>query len=377
MCLIAVTQTLEYLHGLLDAGFAHKNRLEATLKGGILLDVFAILVESGRPDGLQFPSGERRLDDAGRVDRTLCGSGTDKCVHLVNEQDDVSPLTNLLHDLLESILELTPVLATRHERSEVQSVKLLVLDRFRHLVGSDELCQALRNGGLAHSRLTYEYGIVLGAPGQDLHDALDLLRAADHRVELSIRCLTRQIASELIQNGSVATTAAFVAPLFRLLAVMTREKLYDCGANLLKIGTEIEKHLRSNTLALTDEAEQDMLRAYVVVPQLQSLAKRELEHLLRARSEGDVASRHECSSADKLLDLGMDILERDIERLERLGGDTVLLADQTEQEMLGSDVVLIKQPRLFLGVHDNPAGLLGEAFEHLCSTSRFQENQRS
>jgi hypothetical protein len=57
-------------------------------------------------------------------------------------------------------------------------------------------------------------------------------------------------------------------------------------------------------------------------------------------------------------------LERDAERLERLRGDALTLVDQTEQDVLGADVVVVEQSCLFLGQHDDPASSVCEAFEH-------------
>ena len=88
-----------------------------------------------------------------------------------------------------------------------------------------------------------------------------------------------------------------------LLAVVAGEQLDDRGAHLLEVGAQVEQHLRGNALALADEAEQDVLGADVVVAELQRLAQRELEHLLRARRERDVPGRHERAAADELLDL--------------------------------------------------------------------------
>ncbi len=39
--------------------------------------------------------------------------------------------------------------------------------------------------------------------------------------------------------------------------------------------------------------------------------------------------------------------------------------DQPEQDVLGTDVVVIEKPRLFLGKDDHPAGPVCESFEHL------------
>ena len=60
--------------------------------------------------------------------------------------------------------------------------------------------------------------------------------------------------------------------------------------------------------------------------------------------------------ADDLLDLAAHGLERDAERLERLGGDAFALVDQPEQDVLGADVVVVEQARFFLRQAPRPGG---------------------
>jgi hypothetical protein len=50
------------------------------------------------------------------------------------------------------------------------------------------------------------------------------------------------------------------------------------------------------------------------------------------------------------------LVERDTERLEHAGGDALALTDQTEQQMLGPDVVVIQPPRLVDGQLDHLLG---------------------
>ena len=88
--LVAVAQAPEDLDRLLDASARHLDRLEAALEGGVLLDVLAVLVQRGGADGLQLTAGQRRLEDAGRVDRAFGGARADEGVQLVDEQDDVA-----------------------------------------------------------------------------------------------------------------------------------------------------------------------------------------------------------------------------------------------------------------------------------------------
>src|SRR5438552_17352139 len=112
MGLVAVAQPAQDLNGVLDRGLVHLDLLEAALEGGVALEVLAVLVERRRADRLQLAAGERRLEDRGGVDRALGGARTDEVVQLVDEQADVAALADLLHDLLQPLLELAAVLRT-------------------------------------------------------------------------------------------------------------------------------------------------------------------------------------------------------------------------------------------------------------------------
>jgi hypothetical protein len=82
-------------------------------------------------------------------------------VELVDEQDDVAPLLDLLHHLLEALLELAAVLRARDERSEVERVDLLPLQELRHLACGDPLCEPFDDGRLADARLADQNRVVL------------------------------------------------------------------------------------------------------------------------------------------------------------------------------------------------------------------------
>ena len=151
----------------------------------------------------------------------------------------------------------------------------------------------------------------------------------------------------------------------RLLALVAREQLDDLLADAVEVGAELHQDLGGDALALADQAEQDVLGADVVVAELQRLAQRQLQHLLRPRGEGDVAGRGLLALADDLLHLLADALERDAEGLECLGGDALTLVDQAQEDVLGADVVVVEHPGLFLGQDDDAAGSVGEPFEHL------------
>ena len=128
-----------------------------------------------------------------------------------------------------------------------------------------------------------------------------------------------------------------------------------CWRDAGQVGAQLDQDLGGDALALADQAEEDVLGADVVVAELERLAQRQLEDLLGARRERDVPGGRRAALADDLLDLLADGLEADAERLERLGGDTLTLVDEPEEDVLGADVVVVEEPGFFLGQHHDPS----------------------
>ena len=363
--LVALAQALEDLHGLLGGGLLDLDLLEAALQGGVALEVLAVLVERGRADRLQLAAGQRRLQDGGGVDRALGGAGADEVVELVDEEDDVAALGDLLHHLLQALLELAAVLGARDQGGQVERVDLLVLEQLGHLALGDAGGEALDDGGLADAGLAQQHRVVLGAAGEDLHDPLDLGLAADHRVELALGGELGQVAAELVEQLRGLLALAAGAPAGALAAAAgAGEHPDDLVADLLGVGVEVEQDARGDALVLADQAEQDVLGADVVVAEAERLAQRQLEHLLGARREGDLAGGDLLAGADDADDLGADALDGDVERLEHAGGEALLLAEEAEQDVLGADVVVLERPGLFLGEDDDLARSLCESLEH-------------
>ena len=113
MLLIPAAQALEDLDRLGDGRLGHLDRLEPALKRGVLLQVLAVLIQRGGANGLKLAAGQHRLQDRGSVNRTLGSARPDQRVQLVDEQDDVTAGPDLPQDLLQPLLEITPVPASR------------------------------------------------------------------------------------------------------------------------------------------------------------------------------------------------------------------------------------------------------------------------
>ena len=190
--------------GLLERGLLDHHRLEASLQRRVSLDVLAVLVERCGADALQLAAGQRRLEDVGGVDRAFGCPGPHEGVQLVDKEDRVVCAAQLLDDLLEALLELAAVLGTGHERPDVQCKDALVHERFRDVAADYAVGQTFGDRRLADAGLADERGIVLRSAGQDLDDPLDLLLAADDRVELAQAGSLGQVYAELVYRRRLA-----------------------------------------------------------------------------------------------------------------------------------------------------------------------------
>jgi YihY family inner membrane protein len=69
------------------------------------------------------------------------------------------------------------------------------------------------------------------------------------------------------------------------------------------------------------------------------------------------------AGTDDLDDFIPHRVEADSQRFERFGGDALSLVEEAKEDVLGADVVVVEQPRLFLGQHYDPAGSIRESLK--------------
>ena len=147
-------------------------------------------------------------------------------------------------------------------------------------------------------------------------------------------------------------------------AAGTGEHADDLVADLLGVGVEVEQDAGGDALVLAHQPEQDVLGADVVVSQAQRLAQRQLEHLLGARRERDLPGGDLLAGADDPHHLRAHALDGDVEALQHACSQALLLAQQSEEDVLGADVVVLERPRLLLRENDHLPGPFCESLEH-------------
>ena len=137
----------------------------------------------------------------------------------------------------------------------------------------------------------------------------------------------------------------------------------DLVADLVEVDPQALQHAGGDALALAYQAEQQMLGADVVVPQPSRLVDGELDDALRARREPHFADDGPVAPPDDEFDRGADLGQLDVHVLEDARGDALALANQPEQQMLGTDVVVVEALRLILREGQDLPRPVGELVE--------------
>ena len=134
-------------------------------------------------------------------------------------------------------------------------------------------------------------------------------------------------------------------------------------ANLVEVDAERLEDAGGDALALAHEAEQEVLGADVVVAQAASLVDGQLDDLLGAGRQADLADDRPIAAADDELDRGADLGQLDVHVLEHARGDALALAHEPEQQVLGPDVVVVEALRLVLSQRQDLARAIRELVE--------------
>src|SRR5687767_10365937 len=96
--------------------------------------------------------------------------------------------------------------------------------------------------------------------------------------------------------------------------------------------------------------------------QLAGLTHRELQHLLGARGIREIGARRlrGLTLLDRLLDLLLDLVQLDVQVLEDGGRNALALANEPEQNVLRSHVLVVEARRLLTSHREDLSYPLGE-----------------
>src|ERR1700722_15792309 len=281
MDLVALLEPTQNRDGVLDARLLDHHGLEAALQRSVLLDIFAVLVERGRTDAMQFAARQHRLEQVRRIHRAFSRARTDDGVQLVDEQNYLAlGFLNFFQDGLEPFLELAAEFGACYQRAHVERDQLAILKALGHIALDDSPRKAFDDRGLADAGLADQHRVILGAAREDLDHAANFLFASDDRIDLACRGKRSKVA------------AVFLERLVGRLRIRRRHTLI--AAHLLEHGHQLvmgqagfAQNFGSGA-GLIEHRDQHVLDGDILVLELARLLFRTREHAAEALSRVDL-----------------------------------------------------------------------------------------
>ena len=223
-------QALQDLDRLLDGRLHDIDLLEAPRQGRVLLEDAPVFGERGGADALHRARAEGGLQQVARVERAARRRACpDQGVDLVDEEDRVRLVLEVLEHALQALLEITAVLGAGQQGAHVERVDDRIGQDLGHFVLRDAPGESLGDGGLADAGLADQQRVVLAPAAEDLNDTLDLVLAADQRIDLAVAGELVEVLGELVERRALAIA------LF-LLAFGTRARVLARLRGLGRIG---------------------------------------------------------------------------------------------------------------------------------------------
>ena len=217
---------------------------------------------------------------------------------------------------------------------------------------------------------------VLPTPGSPMRIGLFLVRRERIWISRSISRLrpmtgsslsAREAAVRSIPSWSTVGVRVLVRPPVPALCGVLWERMRVVSVRTRsRLTPRISSTPNGDALTLADEAEEQVLRADVAVVEAARFVDGQLDDLLGARRQADLADDRLLAAADDELDGGADLVQLDAEVVEYLGGDAIALADEAEEQVLRADVVVVEALSFFLGEGQDAARSFGEFVESVC-----------
>ncbi len=139
-------------------------------------------------------------------------------------------------------------------------------------------------------------------------------------------------------------------------------------ADLVQAHAERLENPGGDALTLTDQAEQQVLRADVVVAETAGLVYGQLDDALGARRKPDLADDRTVPPPDDELDRRPDLGQLDVHVLQHARSHAFALPDEAEEQVLRADVVVVEPLGFVLRKSQDFAGAIRELVEPIHGT---------
>ena len=158
---------------------------------------------------------------------------------------------------------------------------------------SDPLSQTFDNSRLTYAWITDEHRVILGAPGQDLHQTFHHILPADHRIKTSVFCHFCHIPAEFLQHGFFCLLLCFclflfTSDFFQLIHLL----LHHFSLHVHRL-----QKLCCRTLIRPQDSGKQIHRLYLFPVPLPCRKRRLIQHLVRLPGYLDRPGVYLCHTA--------------------------------------------------------------------------------
>ena len=122
-------------------------------------------------------------------------------MNFVDEQDRIGHAFELVHDLLQPLLEIAAIARPGKQRAHVERIDHRVLQHFGHFAFDDLARKTFGDRSFPDAGITDIQRVILAPAAQDLDRPVDLRPAADQRIDPAIFGLLVEIDGELVERG--------------------------------------------------------------------------------------------------------------------------------------------------------------------------------
>ena len=209
MLLVLAFDIVQHGERLFGRRLLDDNLLETAFERSVGFDILPEFAQRRRSDALQLAPGKYRFQDIRRVERALRAARTDDRMNLVDEQDHVVGFAQFAQQRVDPLLEFAAVLRSGYQRRHVQGKNPFIAQCNGHVVIHDPEGEPFDDRRFAYARFADQYGIVLLAAAQNLHEPLYLFIPADHRIETPFPGRKRQVHPKTDQRVGRRRLALF------------------------------------------------------------------------------------------------------------------------------------------------------------------------
>ena len=176
------------------------NRLEPSFQSRVFFNILTVFIQCGRTNTVQLAPRQHRLEHISGIHRAVRLSGSYDQVQLIDEQDDLSiAFADFLQNGFQTLLKLSAVLCSCHQRSHVQGKDCFIFQALRHIPVGNTLRQPFYDCRLTYAGFTDQNRIVFGLSGKNTDHIPDLCVTSDDRIQLLASGFFHQILSVFFQ----------------------------------------------------------------------------------------------------------------------------------------------------------------------------------